>query len=115
MVIRLFHALAKLNLYNIFGLLALDHHQIHALRCDPQFLQLTSVLSIPYSVSEMYSMLSSDTGSQKLGQPEPESNFAFDENNSFPQQTHLKEPSSLLSLYFPENGGSVPCLIQISY
>ena len=53
-------------------------------------------------------MLSSDIGSQKLGQPDPESNFEFDENNSSPQHTHLKEPYNLLSLYFPENGVSVP-------
>ena len=53
-------------------------------------------------------MLSSDTGSQKLGHPEPESNFEFDEKRFSPQHTHLKEPSNLLSLYLPENGGSVP-------
>ena len=56
----------------------------------------------------MYSILSSDTGFQKLGHPEPESNFTSDEKSSSPQQTHLKYPSSLLLLYFPENGGSVP-------
>jgi len=59
-------------------------------------------------VSDTYSMLSSDIGSQKLGQPEPESNFEFDEKSSSPQQMHLKEPSNLVSLYLPENGGSVP-------
>ena len=59
-------------------------------------------------MSERYSILSSDTGCQKLGQPEPESNFASDENNFSPQHMHLKNPSNFESLYFPENGGSVP-------
>jgi len=59
-------------------------------------------------VSETYSILSSDIGSQKLGQPEPESNLTSDEKSSSPQHVHLKFPSSLVSLYFPENGGSVP-------
>jgi len=56
----------------------------------------------------MYSIFSSEIGSQKLGHPEPESNFASDEKSSSPQQTHLKIPSNLESLYFPEKGGSVP-------
>ena len=43
-------------------------------------------------------MLSSDTGSQKLGQPEPESNFEFDEKRFSPQHTHLKEPSTKSSI-----------------
>ena len=53
-------------------------------------------------------MFSSDTGFQKLGHPEPESNFVSDEKSFSSQHMHLKNPSSLLSLYLPENGGSVP-------
>ena len=53
-------------------------------------------------------MLSSETGCQKLGHPDPESNFESDEKSFSPQQTHLKNPSNLDSLYLPENGGSVP-------
>ncbi len=56
----------------------------------------------------MYSIFSSVIGCQKLGQPLPESNFVSEENNSSPQQVHLKLPSNFVELYFPENGGSVP-------
>ena len=77
-------------------------------KCAPHLLQFTSVRTIPYEVSEMYSILSSEIGFQKLGHPEPESNFASDEKRSSPQHVHLKFPSSFMSLYFPENGGSVP-------
>ncbi len=45
-------------------------------KCAPHLLQLTSVRTIPCVVSEMYSILSSEIGFQKLGQPEPESNLA---------------------------------------
>ena len=84
-------------------------------KCAPHLLQFTSVRVIPYDVSEIYSIFSSLTGFQKLGHPEPESNFASDRNNSSPQHEHLYAPSSLLLLYLPENGGSVPWLIQTSY
>ena len=51
--------------------------------------ETATLIAVP--VSETYSMLSSDIGSQKLGQPEPESNFEFDEKSSSPQHVHLKE------------------------
>jgi len=58
-------------------------------KCAPHLLQFTSVRVIPCAVSEMYSILSSEIGFQKLGHPEPESNFVSDEKSSSPQHTHL--------------------------
>src|SRR6266404_9126989 len=60
-------------------------------------------------------MLSSASGSQKLGQPEPDSNFASELNSGFPQHTHTYFPLSWLSTYSPVKGASVPFLRAILY
>lgn len=49
-------------------------------------------------------------GAQKLGQPEPESNFVEDANSCAPQQTQVYVPSACCSTYSPLKGRSVPCL-----
>ena len=58
-------------------------------KCEPHFLQFTSVLSIPWLVSFRNSMLSLFKAREKLGQPVPESNFVSDEKSSRPQHVHL--------------------------
>ena len=69
-------------------------------KCAPHLLQLTSVRTVPYDVSEINSILSSEIGFQKLGQPEPESNFASDENRRSPQQDALEGPLQLTVVIF---------------
>ena len=51
-------------------------------------LQLGNVCTMACEESVTVRMLSDDTGSEKLGQPVPESNFLSDKNRSVPQQTH---------------------------
>ena len=66
-------------------------------RCQPQFLQLTSIRFIPKLLSSRYSILSSLIGSKKLGHPVPESNFVSEEKSSVPQHEHLYNPLSFAS------------------
>ena len=73
-----------------------------------QFLQRTSVRAMPREWSSMNSNRSCATGSSKLGQPVPESNFAPEENNGSPQTAQRYEPSSWWFQYLPVNGASVP-------
>ena len=54
-------------------------------------------------------------GCQKLGQPDPDSNFSRELKSSLPQQVQLYVPATLLLLYSPLNGGSVPLSRQILY
>ncbi len=58
-------------------------------KCPPQFLQTTSVLTIPREMSFSFSIFSSSKGWKKLGQPHPESNFVSDSNRGVPQAAHL--------------------------
>ena len=55
---------------------------------------MTSVRTIPWLVSTCVSTLESDAGSTKLGQPEPESNFASDRKSSVPQPAQRYTPGS---------------------
>ena len=57
----------------------------------------------------------SEMGCQKLGQPDPDSNFSRELKSSLPQQVQLYVPATLLLLYSPLNGGSVPLSRQILY
>jgi len=54
-------------------------------RWPPHVAQRTSVRIMPWLASTSVSTLSSEAGSTKLGQPEPEWNFASERNNSLPQ------------------------------
>jgi hypothetical protein len=45
---------------------------------------------------------------EKLGQPQPESNFDSESNNGSPQQTQRYVPGVLQFQYLPVKGGSVP-------
>ena len=54
-------------------------------RWPPHDAHSTSVRTIPWLVSVLVTTLSSDAGSKKLGQPEPESNFASERKSSAPQ------------------------------
>src|SRR5271157_3090326 len=49
-------------------------------------------------------------GSQKLGQPVPESNLVAEVNRAFLQQTQRKIPLAWRSQYWPVKACSVPCL-----
>ena len=54
-------------------------------RWPPQLAHRTSVRRIPCDVSSRVSTLSSDDGSKKLGQPEPEWNLVSERKSSAPQ------------------------------
>src|SRR3989344_6053742 len=60
-------------------------------------------------------MCSRFAGSVKLGHPVPESNFASEENKTFPHARHVYIPFSFDSAYFPVNGASVPFFRRIAY
>src|SRR5450631_4321288 len=77
-------------------------------RCPPQREQVTSTLRIPNVLSSWESTFSSAAGWKKLGQPQPESNFESDRNNSCPQAAHLYTPGVVTPSYSPVNGRSVP-------
>lgn len=64
-------------------------------RCEPQFLQVTSVLVNPSESSGISSICSLLTGLSKLGQPDPESNFVSEENSSCPQAAQTYIPESI--------------------
>ncbi len=53
-------------------------------RCPPHDAHTTSVRTMPWLRSTRFSTESSEDGSTKLGQPEPEWNFASDRNSSAP-------------------------------
>ena len=63
---------------------------------------------MPWLVSALIAIFSSSTGLKKLGQPDPESNFAADSNSAMPQQTQRYTPSSWQFQYSPVKAGSVP-------
>src|SRR5690606_3443245 len=71
-------------------------------------LQSISIRLMRNRLSRSVLMFMSETGSQKLGQPVPDSNFVFEEKRWLPQQTQTYRPSSLQSQYFPVKAGSVP-------
>jgi hypothetical protein len=52
---------------------------------------------IPWLVSSSVRTFSPAPGSVKLGQPQPESNFTSELNNSVPQAAHLYAPRSFES------------------
>ena len=54
------------------------------------------------------------TGSVKLGQPVPESNFVSEENNSCPHAAQAYIPASWSFQYAPVNGASVPPRLSTS-
>ena len=56
-------------------------------KCAPQRAQRTSVRSIPKELSDLETIFSAATGSQKLGQPVPDSNFVSDLKSAVPQLT----------------------------
>src|ERR1700681_4653766 len=61
-------------------------------RCASHLAQSTSVRRMKSVRSDSVRTFSSATGSEKLGQPVPESNFASKSNSGVPQHTHLKVP-----------------------
>src|SRR3989344_1133959 len=77
-------------------------------RCAPQFLQRISVRCIPSLLSSHSSICSRFTGSVKLGQPAPESNFVSDEKSSAPQTAQWYMPFAFSCRYLPLPGVSVP-------
>src|SRR6202022_1484900 len=66
-------------------------------------------------LSERSSTFSVLTGSQKLGQPVPDSNFVLELNSSAPQAAQVYVPSALVWTYLPVNGRSVPFARRMSY
>jgi hypothetical protein len=78
---------------------------------------MTSVRRMPWLASSSSFTFRGDTGSQKLGQPVPDSNFDPTLNKSVPQQTHWKKPvcPSAGSEQVVSNGRSVPFRRVISY
>ena len=85
----------------------LENHPIFPDRCNISLAQVISVRTMPWDVSTWVATRSSLIGSQKLGQPDPESNLVSDENSSFPQPAHTYRPFCLVLTYSPLNGGSV--------
>jgi hypothetical protein len=59
---------------------------------------VTSVRVMPWLVSVSVTTLSRPAGSTKLGQPEPESNFASERKSSAPQPAQRYTPASFVSL-----------------
>src|ERR1700674_53823 len=57
-------------------------------RCEPHALQRTSVRTMPRPASSISSTASRLTGSQKLGQPVPESNFVSEPKSVAPHAAH---------------------------
>lgn len=82
-------------------------------RCASHRLHNTSILLLKKLLSGSVLVLFSESGSQKLGQPVPESNLLFELKSSLSQHTHSYTPSLLRSWYFPLNAGSVPFLLVI--
>jgi hypothetical protein len=64
-------------------------------------------------LSSFSSTLSFEDGSQKLGQPVPESNFVFELKSLFPHAAHIYVPLFLFLRYFPVNAGSVPFSLRM--
>src|SRR3954454_16337949 len=62
---------------------------------------------MPQERSDFSSTASSLTGSKKLGQPDPESNFAVDLNRGASQALHRERPSRCSSRSAPLHGRSV--------
>src|SRR5437879_13867156 len=81
----------------------------------PQLAHSTSVRRMNKLRSAFSSMLSFRTGTQKLGQPVPESYFVSEANRSRPQTTQMYTPGSWLFQYSPVKGRAVPLLMQTEY
>lgn len=81
-------------------------------RCEPQFLQRTSVLGIISEKSDFritFPFLTSEND----GQPVPESNFVSEGNRGAPQAAQWYIPFSLLLRYFPVKARSVPFSLRM--
>src|SRR3989344_5185776 len=65
-------------------------------KCDPHFLQTTSVRAMPCVTSSIRSTFSRFAGSVKLGQPVPESNLVSEVNSSAPQAAQRYIPSAFV-------------------
>ena len=77
-------------------------------RWPPQRLQRTSTRSMPWPRSSTSSTASVTIGSEKLGQPVPDSNLVDASNSGVPQPAQWYVPSSWQSQYFPVKARSVP-------
>ena len=71
--------------------------------------------TVPKLVSLISRTFSFAIGSQKLGQPVPESNFVSELNSAVSQQTHRKIPFPCSSTVSPVNARSVPSCRVTSY
>lgn len=80
----------------------------------PQLAQVTSILLIPWELSSRKTTLPGKAWS-KLGQPVLESNLALEENKGLPQAAHIYMPLSLVWMYCPVKGVSVPFSLKIRY
>ena len=78
-------------------------------RCASQTLHNTSICIIPHELSFSYRITLSFTGSVKLGQPVPESNFVILSKSWVPQQTQSYTPGANNSQYSPVKARSVAC------
>src|SRR5579863_5821535 len=84
-------------------------------RCASHSVQATAVRTMPMLVSEISRTFSFAIGSQKLGQPVPESNFVVELNSALSQQMQRKIPLSCKFQYFPLYASSVSASRVISY
>src|SRR3989344_4483957 len=84
-------------------------------RCPPHVAHTTSVRFIPPVWSSLSSMFPFSKTSEKLGQPEPESNFVSEAKSGVPQAAQVYMPLSLLRKRDPVNGISVPFSRSVLY
>src|SRR3989344_4897979 len=83
-------------------------------KCEPQVLQVTSVLFIPRDESS-WNSTAPDRAWSKLGQPVPLSNLASEENNWVPQTTQANMPFECSFSKGLVKGASVPFSLKILY
>ena len=76
-------------------------------RCPSHNRQLTAVRTTIRLPSGDSTTFSGAIGSQKLGHPVPESNFALDEKSASPHPAHANTPRRASSSSAPVNGRSV--------
>src|SRR5450755_3797012 len=74
----------------------------------PQFAHKTSVRFMPRLLSSRAMTFPCAAISEKLGQPQPESNLASDLNKTSPHAAQRYTPGSLLFQYLPVKACSVP-------
>src|SRR5579864_3149182 len=77
-------------------------------KCAPHLRQETEIRLMPKLMSSVVSTFCSAIGSQKLGQPVPDSNFVSERKRAVPQQMQRYRPLSCWSQYAPVNARSVP-------